>query len=71
MTPRIPFGRERGGKERKGRGRAPIRLLAQGPQHVNPALHDSILNRFRDITTLTLYVIRLPVTLRSPSFSKR
>jgi len=31
ITPRIPFVRERGRKERKGRGWAPIRLLAQGP----------------------------------------
>jgi len=40
MTPGPPLeGKGKGNEgEGTGQGRAPIRLLAQGPQHVNPAL---------------------------------
>ena len=52
------------GKERKGQGRAPIRLLAQGPQHVNPALLgcgtclQTVLSR-----TLTFSTVSLPLVV--------
>jgi len=57
MTPRTPFGMERGGKERKGRGRAPIRLLAQGPPTCKSGPEYTMTMRYTNLRFIIIIII--------------